>query len=299
METQHHPGSAPFSLRALPPSFWYIVTVSTGLAIVVILIMVVLGYRDGLRRGEAQTRQQVAILLQRASDMLDAGMNEEARTVYERILEFDPDNEAARSALLAVEQVDTTEVVAEDQAEPSPVDIEWARALTLFDEGRWQEAIERFSQVQSAQPDYRKEELEQRLFVSYVELARATIAEGKQEEAAVQLFDKALELQPGDTLVREERFLTAHYVDVKTYWGADWSRVIGLLVDLYRIDPEYRNVRHLLQRAHVEQGEVFALDEEWCAAAASYTSAIAVLDWLDLRGRRDELTALCRNSGGE
>ena len=298
METQQHSGGTSLSLQGLPASFWYIVTVSTGLATVVIIVMVVLGYRDGLRRGEAQTRQQVAILLQRASDMLDAGMDEEARTVYDRILEFDPTNEAARSALLAVDQVDTTEVVPEKQAEPSPVDIEWARAVALFDEGRWHEAIKRFTLVQSTQPDYRREELEQRLVVSYVELARAVIAEGRQEEAAVQLFDKALELQPNDTIVREERFMTAHYVDVNTYWGADWSRVIGLLVELYRVDPDYRNVRYLLQRAHVEQGEVFAHGEEWCAAAASYTSAIAVLDWLDLRGRRDELTALCRNSSG-
>lgn len=296
METQHHTSGTSISLQGLPASFWYIVTVSTGLATVVILVMVVLGYRDGLRRGEAQTRQQVAILLQRASDMLDAGMNEEARTVYERILEFDPQNEAALIALLAVDQIDPTEVVPEEQAEPSPVDIEWNRAVALFDEGRWQEAIQRFSHLQSARPDYRREELDQRLFVSYVELARAVIAEGSLEEA-VQLFDKALELQPNDSLVREERFMTAHYVDVKTYWGADWSRVIGHLVDLYRVDPDFRDVRYLLQRAHVQQGEVFAHGEEWCAAAASYTSAIAVLDWLDLRGRRDELIALCRNSG--
>ena len=186
--------------------------------------------------GEAQTRQQVAILLQRASDMLDAGMNDEARTVYERILEFNPQNEAARSALLSMDQIDTTEVVPEEQAEPSPVDIEWARALALFDEGRWQEAIQRFTLVQSTQHDYKKEELDQRLFVAYVELARAVIADGSLEEA-VQLFDKALELQPNDTLVRDERFMTAHYVDVKTYWSADWSRVISLLVDLYRVDP--------------------------------------------------------------
>lgn len=295
MKTQHRTGGTPITLSGLPASFWYVLTVSTGLAIVVILVMVVLGYRDGLRRGEAHTRQQIAILLQRASDMLDAGMNDEARTVYERILEFDPNNEAARSALLAVEQVDTTEIVPKEQAEPSPVDIEWAGAVALFDEGRWQDAIQRFTLVQSAQPNYMREELEQRLFVSYVELARAVIAEGSLEEA-VQLFDKALELQPNDAPVRKERFMTAHYVDVKTYWGADWSRVIGLLVDLYQVDPAYRDVRNLLQRAHVYQGEVFAHSEEWCAAAASYTSAIAVLDWLDLRGRRDELTALCRNS---
>ena len=295
MGTQQHPGNAPISLRGLPATFWYIVTISTGLALVIILVMVVLGYRDGLRRGEAQTRQQVAILLQRASDMLDAGMHNEARAVYERILEFDPQNEAARSAISAVDAIDTTETVPEAIAEPTPIDIEWARALALYKEGRWQEAIQRLSLVQSMQPDYKSDELEQRLSFSYIELARAVIAEGGLEEA-VQLFDKALELEPNNAQVQEERYMIAHYVDVKTYWGADWTRVIRLLEDLYRIDPEYRNVQYLLQRAHVQQGEGFAREEDWCAAAAEYTSAIAVLDWLELRGRRDELAANCRNT---
>ena len=295
METRQHPGAASISLRGLPATFWYIVTVSTGLALVIILVMVVLGYRDGLRRGEAQTRQQVAILLQRASDMLDAGMHDEARAVYARILEFDPQNAAARSAISAVNAIDTTETVPEAIAEPTAIDIEWAAAMALYEEGRWQEAIQRFSLVKSMQPDYKSDELQQRLFISHVELARAVVAEGSLEEA-VQLFDRALELDSNNAQVREERYMLAHFVDVRTYWGADWTRVIRLLEDLYRIDPEYRNVQYLLQRAHVHQGEGFAREEDWCAAAAEYTSAIAVLDWLELRGRRDELAANCRNT---
>ena len=92
--------------------------------------------------------------------------------------------------------------------------------------------------------------------------------------------------------------MIALYVDVKTYWGADWARVIRLLEDLYRIDPDYRDVQYLLQRAHVQHGEGFARAENWCAAAAAYTSAIAVLDWLELRGRRDELVSNCGNANG-
>ena len=295
METRQHPGGASISLRGLPATFWYIVTVSTGLALVIILVMVVLGYRDGLRRGEAQTRQQVAILLQRASDMLDAGMHDEARAVYARILEFDPQNAAARSAISAVNAIDATETVPEAIAEPTAIDIEWAAAMALYEEGRWQEAIQRFSLVKSMQTDYKSDELQQRLFISHVELARAVVAEGSLEEA-VQLFDRALELDSNNAQVREERYMLAHFVDVRTYWGADWTRVIRLLEDLYRIDPEYRNVQYLLQRAHVHQGEGFAREEDWCAAAAEYTSAIAVLDWLELRGRRDELAANCRNA---
>ena len=302
-----HSSDAPFTLRGLPTTFWYIVTVSTGLAIVVIIVMVVLGYRDGLRRGEAQTRQQVAILLQRASDMLDAGMNNEARTVYERIIAFDPQNEAARSALaliqpsgsasnnVALEATDTVESAPESIAEPTAVDVEWARAVTLFEEGRWQETIQRLSLVQTMQTDYKIVERDQLLFISYVELARAVIAEGNLEEA-VQLFDSALEVDPNNALVQQERYMTAHYVDVKTYWGADWARVIRLLEDLYRIDPKYRDVQYLLQRAHVQQGESLARQQSWCAAAAEYTSAIAVLDWLELRGRRDQLVLSCGNA---
>ncbi|MCY3707246.1 MAG: tetratricopeptide repeat protein [Caldilineaceae bacterium] len=295
METRQHGSDAPLTLRALPTSFWYIVSASTGLAIIVVFVMAALGYRDGLRRGEAHTRQQVAILLQRASDMQDAGMTNEARTVYERIIEYDPQNEAAHSAILALEATATVETVPESISEPTAVDIEWARAVTLFEEGRWQQAIQRLSLVQTMQADYKIVERDQLLFISYVELARAAIAGGNLEEA-VQLFDSALEVDPNNALVQQERYMTDHYVDVKTYWGADWARVIRLLEDLYRIDPKYRDVQYLLQRAHVQQGESFAREENWCAAAAEYTSAIAVLDWLELRGRRDELVSSCGNA---
>ncbi len=297
METQQQVNDAPLTLRGMPVTVWYIVTGSTGLAIIVILVMVLLGYRDGLTRAEAHARQQVGILLQRASDMRDAGMYSEARAVYERIIEVDPQNNAAHSAILALDAAEPVETVPQPVAEPAAVDVEWAGAVALFEEGRWQEAIQRLSLVQTMQPDYKVVERDQLLFFSYVELARAVVAEGNLEEA-VQLFDSALEVDPDNALVRQERHMIALYVDVKTYWGADWARVIRLLEDLYRIDPNYRDVQYLLQRAHVQLGEGFARAENWCAAAAAYTSAIAVLDWLELRGRRDELVSNCGNANG-
>ena len=297
METQEQSGTALLSLKELPSIVWYIVASSSGLALILILVMVILGYRDGLQRGEAQKRQQVAIMLQRASDMLENGQPQEALAAYRKILQFDPENEAARNAIPAVEAISTVEPVPVEETVPSAVDLEWAKALKLHDAGRWQEAIQAFSLVQSMQADYRSIEMKQNLFISYVELARAVTAEGSLEEA-VQLFDKALEMNANEPLIQQERHMTAQYVDVKTYWGADWAQVILLLEDLYQIDPEYRDVRFLLQRAHVQQGESLAGEEEWCAAASEFTSAIAVLDWLELRGRRDELAALCRNANG-
>ena len=263
METQQR-GSALLSLKELPSIFWYIVASASGLAILLILVLVVLGYRDGLQRGEAQKRQQVAILLQRASDMLDTGQPQEALSAYRKILEIDPENAAARKAIPAVEAMSTVEPIPQEEPAPSAVDLEWDKAVKLYDAGRWQEAIRAFSLVQSMQADYRSEDMEQKLFISYVELARAVIAEGSLEEA-VQLFDKALEMNANEPLIQQERNMTAQYVDVKTFWGADWAQVIILLEDLYRLDPEYRDVHFLLQRAHVQQGESLASEEEWCA----------------------------------
>ena len=108
-----------------------------------------------------------------------------------------------------------------------------------------QEAIARMIQLRAAQPDFRREELAETLSGAYVVLGRQ-MAEASSLEEAVQLYDKALELKPNDAQIQVERHMIAGYVDVKTYWGADWTRVINLLEDLYRRDPNYRNVQYPL-----------------------------------------------------
>ena len=294
METRQQDFRSFFSVRAVPSIFWIILTISICLAFLLILFLVVQGYRDGLQRSAAQTRQQVAMLLQRASDLLDESRRQEALDAYRMILELDAQNGAARNAISTVEAMPTVEAVRTEQAAPNPLEIEWAYALSKYQAGNWQEAIVRMVQVRAAQADFRPEELAETLSSAYVELGRE-VAAADNLEGAVQLYDKALELKPNDPEIQAERHLTAGYVDVRTYWGADWTRVINLLEDLYRRDPEYRNVQYLLQRAHVEYGESFAHEDDWCAATAEYTSAIAVLDWQELRERREELAAFCES----
>ena len=281
-----------FSARSVPSIFWIIVAISSCLALLLILFLVVQGYRDGIQRSATQKRQQVAILLQRASDLLDEGRRQEALAAYGIILELDANSEAARDAISAVEAMPPAQAIETGPVAPDPLEIEWAYALSQYEAGNLQEAIARMIQLRAAQPDFRREEMAETLSGAYFVLGRQ-MAEASSLEEAVQLYDKALELKPNDAQIQVERHLIAGYVDVKTYWGADWTRVINLLEDLYRRDPNYRNVRYLLQRAHVEHGEGFARAEEWCAATAEYTSAIAVLDWMELRERRVQLAAFC------
>ena len=49
----------------------------------------------------------------------------------------------------------------------------------------------------------------------------------------------------------------------------------------------------------MEYGDSLAEDEAWCAAAAAYTSAIAVLDWMELRVKREGLGRPLRGSNEE
>ena len=48
-----------FSARSVPSIFWIIVAISSCLALLLILFLVVQGYRDGIQRSAAQKRQQV------------------------------------------------------------------------------------------------------------------------------------------------------------------------------------------------------------------------------------------------
>ncbi len=292
METRQQDSAGTFPMLRAPSIFWLIVAASACLAVLFVFFMVVQGYRDGLQRGEAQKRQHVAILLQRASDFLDEGRRQEALASYNSVLKLDARNASALHAISTVEAMPTAEAKPIEPTGPSPIELEWNEALAQLGAGNLEEAISRFVRIQTAQPDFRAEEAVEALFSAYVELGRKRAGSDQLEEA-VQLFDNALQLRPTDSDVRHERNMTAVYVDVKTYWGADWSRVISLLEKLYHRDPGFRNVEYLLQRAHVELGDSLASEGAWCAAVAEYTSAIAVLDWMELRVKRESLAARC------
>ena len=134
-----------FSARSVPSIFWIIVAISSCLALLLILFLVVQGYRDGIQRSSAQKRQQVAILLQRASDLLDEGRRQEALAEYGIILKLDANNEAARDAISTVEAMPPAQAIETEPAAPDPLEIEWAYALSQYEAGNLQEAIARMT----------------------------------------------------------------------------------------------------------------------------------------------------------
>lgn len=284
----------------MPQIFWIIVAVATLLAVILVLFLILRGYQDGIRRSEAQGRQQIAILLQNAQDLQAEGQPREALTEYQKVLSLDPENEDAIRGigrLLDPQATATPEPPTPAPPSPTPtllnpIEIVWADAQAHYNAGRWQEAIDRLLQVRATQADFHADEGDEMLYTAYVSLGTEKSNAGGLEEA-VQLFDKALALRPDAVQIRTIRDVTAQYVDALTYWFADWPKVIELLDDLYRRSPGYRDVRQRLQQAHVEYGDSLARQGDWCAAAAEYDSAIAVQDGPGLGVKFDELTVLC------
>jgi len=162
----------------------------------------------------------------------------------------------------------------------------------LYSAGRWADAIARLLQVQATDTDFQPEQVAEMLYTSYVSLGTEKSNSGSLEEA-VNLFYKALALRPDATETRALRDETAQYVDALTYWFADWPKVIELLQNLHRHNPNYRDVRQRLQKAHVEYSDSLGRQDDWCDAAQEIAAAIAVQNGPGLAENQEHAQALC------
>ena len=125
-----------------------------------------------------------------------------------------------------------------------------------------------------------------------VNLATEKDNQNKYQEA-LALFDKALALDPAATEIRAERNLIENYIDAITYAEADWERAIAALKTIYRIEPNYRDVKSRLQEALRAQGAVLADEEAWCDAAAVLSDLIDIGITPGIVAQRDVYQKAC------
>jgi tetratricopeptide (TPR) repeat protein len=301
------------SSRTVPRIFWVMIGLATVLAIFIMIFLLLRGYQDGQRQADAQRRQQMGIFMQAAEDAVSDGNLQAALDAYRRVLILDPENGTAIAGMNEVVGEISNQAnrpVERSAAMPTPpppmptptttnrIEVVWADAEELYNAGRWEESINRLVQIRVIDSDFKKAEVEDRLFTAYASLASEKINAGGLEEAVV-LFDRALELRPDMQEIRTTRDMTARYVDALTYWHADWPKVISLLSDLYQLDPSYRDVRQRLQRAHLEYADNLARQSDWCPAAEQYSEAIAVQNAPGLEQKQDEFETLCAQQPDE
>jgi len=279
--------------------------ISTLLAVVIVLFLVLRGMQDGRIQSDAQRRQQIAILLQEAVDLRSDGNPREALIRYQQVLKLDGENEQAITGigelldapLTVAPTIIVTPTPTPGLPAPSPTSLNslegvWADAQALYHAGRWADAIARLLQVRATDPAFQSVQVEEMLYTAYISLGTEKSNDGSLEEA-VNLFDKALGLRPGAVETRNQRDVTAEYVDALTYWYADWPKVIALLENLYERNPDYRDVRQRLQKAHVEFADSLSRQNEWCDATEQFAAAIAVQNGPGLTEKEAQAQLLC------
>lgn len=296
----------------------------TLLALALIILAVVLGFRAGQQQLAIKERQQVSAALQQALEQHNRGNRAAARLAYEEVLVLDPDNVAAVEGLNHIRQLEAmgiqggaptalpTPVISESGAvtgattaalplatpgtavAPAAVDTQalYAQAEVAFNAGRWTEAIDGLTRLRAADPTYEPAQVDELLFEAYVNLATERDNQNKLEEA-LTLFDKALTLRPTDEATQLERELVANYIDALTYTGADWARTRTVLQAIYAIEPNYRDVQSRLQEALSKESEIAVAAEAWCDAADLLTQAIALEVTSGIVARRDEYQGRC------
>lgn len=193
----------------------------------------------------------------------------------------------------------TTQAVPDGQTvENAELNLLWLQVDAAYSTGDWAATIEQARSLMASDDTYRADEVSEILFNAYVNLAGEKDRSGQLEEA-LRLVDAALDLRPDVKPLEQARIKVAHYLDVLTYYGADWARATELLRKLYLQDPDYRDVEERYHKALMAYGDILLIDDQWCEAADQYITAIEVNVVPGLINKRDEAKALCANPPSE
>lgn len=226
---------------------------------------------------------------------LETGNLELAVAEFEHAVALDPENEEAATKLAEARQ--------QLEAAPTPTprlqqETKAARFEELeaaYAQQDWQHVFETADQLLALDPTYRRGEVDQMLFAAFYQHGLELVQRDRLQEA-VRLFDRALELRPGDTRVYHARKLANLYVTAMGYWGADWGAAIESLVALYELDPQYKDAKERLFQAYVNHGDVLAEDKVWCQAKDEYTKALEIKDDAQVRTALEQAATQCTSN---
>ena len=309
----------PLSRPAFPLWLRWFIGATTVLAATILILATVLGIRAGLQQLELRNRQQVGYHLQRAIDLRAQGNLPEAINAYQQVLAIEPDNasalEASEALLLVLSGLDPafvdsgqatqgTTLVGQgaaaqpDSAASAPLQSAsnenelWNRAISAFDTGEWQEAIDRLVEIQQTQPAFQPTLVNARLYNSYLALA-ADKDRINDQITALQLLEQAIALQPNESAAQEAKSIIETYRSALSLAKTDLAKAVFTLQELYELDSGYRDVRERLQRAHMAYADSLVRGEEWCSAVTQYNAAIEIQVTPGSISKRDKYATFC------
>ena len=173
--------------------------------------------------------------------------------------------------------------------------VAFANAQQSFNAKDFETALTILEGLRRVEPGFRKAEVSDMLYTSYLNLARSYLTQLRWEEA-IQKFDKALAIKP-TSAVSLERNLAASYERGLTSWNADWKRAVDSFAEVVRINPSYLDSRTRLYQALVAYGDTLMDQSTPCQAVDQYAAAIAMGSTAELEAKRSQAVAACANAG--
>jgi len=252
-----------------------------GLFACIMLFMVaasgVAGYYQGLRDREERTLETAALHFLRGQQQLQAKKYEMAIAEFEYVLQIAPDY--PRAAELLAETRRQMAIVPTPTPDLSKVSIAqilndlFQKGQTAFQAKDWGKAAESLGQVRAIDPTYEKATVEDMLYTARYNYGMKLLSDGSLEEGIFYL-DQAAELRPLDPNAALQRRLAAMYITACGYWGVNWQRAIDRFTELYAIAPGYRDTARRLIEAHVNYGDQYVKQQDYCPAEQVYSDAL-------------------------
>jgi len=279
-----------------PKSSGCLLSLSVLLVAALLLLAVgglgIAGVRCGVNDREKTEQQAAAEHYEKGVAYLTQGEFELAIAEMEAVVQLDPENGQALAKLAQARE--------KLQVRPTATPVLLQEILAAYlDElrtahagGEWQEMFELADRLLATDPTYHRSEVDQMLFDGFYESGLQLVEQDRLREA-VRLLDRALALQPNNADVQRAEHLATLYLTAMGYWSADWVTTIETLESLYRLAPNYKDVRERTHLAHVSYGDLLAQRQDWCGAEQQYTRALEVVASPSVAQKRQDAASLC------
>ncbi|HEY65195.1 MAG TPA: tetratricopeptide repeat protein, partial [Caldilineae bacterium] len=292
-----------------------------ALALVLIVAAVVVGvtWSQGWLTGWLGMGRQAELqeLYNRGQSRLALGDYEGAREAFARLVELAPDDPEARAGLERAERLKTlaeryrqatAAILAEDWdaaaahlsailavdpnyadaaqqaafvARRQELDRLYAEGVRLYDLGDWAGALARFEQIEQRDPGFRRDAVQEFLFVCYLNDGWALISQpgaGSEEtRRAIERFGSALRIHPRNVQAAEARRLSSIYLEAQlAFERGDLADARARLEALLEEKPDYASGRamELLFTTLVKMGDQALARGEPLRARELYQAAL-------------------------
>ncbi len=307
------PPMAPASSR--PRWLWRLLAIVLVIAFAVIAVAWSQGRLTGWLGGSKQAQLQE--LYNRGQSRLALGDYEGAREAFAQLVALAPDDPEAQAGLARAERLKalaeryrqaTAAILAEDweaaaahlsailAVDPNYADaaqqaafVERRRELDrlytegvrLYDLGDWAGALARFEQIEQQDPGFRRDAVQEFLFVSYLNDGQALLsqpdADSETIRRAIERFGSALRIHPRNVQAAEARRLSSIYLEARlAYERGDLTDARARLESLLEEKPDYASGRaaELLFTVLVKIGDQALAQGDPEAARQAYEAAL-------------------------